>query len=38
MSLGSIPDDIRVPLVWIDIDNSQALELPRLKALPQKPR
>ncbi|EHW6509105.1 phage tail protein, partial [Salmonella enterica] len=26
MSLGSIPDDIRVPLVWIDIDNSQALE------------
>ncbi|EOL2497461.1 TPA: phage tail protein, partial [Escherichia coli] len=26
MSLGSIPDDIRVPLVWIDIDNSQALD------------
>ncbi|EKA1091180.1 phage tail protein, partial [Escherichia coli] len=26
MSLGSIPDDIRVPLVVIDIDNSQALD------------
>ncbi|WP_410693140.1 phage tail sheath subtilisin-like domain-containing protein [Citrobacter freundii] len=25
MSLGSIPDDIRVPLVYIDIDNSQAM-------------
>ncbi|XDF79269.1 phage tail sheath subtilisin-like domain-containing protein [Aliivibrio fischeri] len=25
MSLGSIPNDIRVPLVYIDIDNSQAL-------------
>ncbi|POT25321.1 phage tail protein [Citrobacter freundii] len=26
MSVGSIPDDIRVPLVTIDIDNSQALD------------
>lgn len=26
MSLGSIPDDIRVPLVYIEIDNSQALD------------
>lgn len=26
MTLGSIPDDIRVPLVYIDIDNSQALD------------
>ncbi|WP_154915100.1 phage tail sheath subtilisin-like domain-containing protein [Klebsiella grimontii] len=26
MSLGNIPDDIRVPLVTIDIDNSQALD------------
>lgn len=26
MSLGNIPDDIRVPLVYIDIDNSQALD------------
>ncbi|WP_332831738.1 hypothetical protein [Escherichia coli] len=26
MSLVSIPDDIRVPLVVIDIDNSQALD------------
>lgn len=25
MSLGNIPNDIRVPLVYIDIDNSQAL-------------
>lgn len=25
MSLGSIPDDIRVPLVYIEIDNSQAM-------------
>ncbi|HID4129915.1 TPA: phage tail sheath subtilisin-like domain-containing protein [Pluralibacter gergoviae] len=25
MALGTIPDDIRVPLVYIDIDNSQAL-------------
>ncbi|KFA96251.1 phage tail sheath subtilisin-like domain-containing protein [Vibrio sp. ER1A] len=25
MSLGSIPNDIRVPLVYIEIDNSQAL-------------
>ena len=25
MALGSIPDDIRVPLVYIEIDNSQAL-------------
>lgn len=25
MSLGSIPDDIRVPLIYIEIDNSQAL-------------
>lgn len=25
MTLGTIPDDIRVPLVYIDIDNSQAL-------------
>lgn len=26
MSLGTIPDDIRVPLVYIEIDNSQALD------------
>ena len=26
MSLGNIPDDFRVPLVIIDIDNSQALD------------
>lgn len=26
MSLGNIPDDIRVPLVYIEIDNSQALD------------
>ncbi|MBC6503372.1 phage tail protein [Citrobacter freundii] len=26
MSVGSIPDDLRVPLVTIDIDNSQALD------------
>ncbi|MDT9810826.1 phage tail protein, partial [Citrobacter freundii] len=25
MSIGNIPDDIRVPLVWIDIDNSMAM-------------
>jgi len=25
MALGSIPNDIRVPLVYIEIDNSQAL-------------
>ncbi|MDT7483702.1 hypothetical protein [Citrobacter koseri] len=25
MALGNIPDDIRVPLVWIDIDNSMAM-------------
>ena len=25
MALGSIPDDIRVPLVYIEIDNSQAM-------------
>ena len=25
-SLGNIPADIRVPLVYIDIDNSQALD------------
>ncbi len=24
MTVGTIPDDLRVPLVWIDIDNSQA--------------
>ncbi len=24
MSLGSIPNDVRVPLVYIDIDNSEA--------------
>ncbi|MCM6074282.1 hypothetical protein M4B25_03790 [Klebsiella pneumoniae] len=28
-SLGNIPADIRVPLVYIDIDNSQALDAPR---------
>ncbi|ENF6043036.1 phage tail sheath subtilisin-like domain-containing protein, partial [Citrobacter amalonaticus] len=25
MSIGNIPDDTRVPLVWIDIDNSMAM-------------
>ncbi len=25
MALGTIPNDVRVPLVYIDIDNSQAL-------------
>ncbi|HGY4723285.1 TPA: phage tail sheath subtilisin-like domain-containing protein [Citrobacter amalonaticus] len=26
MSVGNIPDDLRVPLVWIDIDNSMAMD------------
>ena len=25
MALGSIPNDVRVPLVYIEVDNSQAL-------------